>query len=92
MKKRKLLKYINRMAEQQRYFAKNSISYRLEYKNRQGCLTRGPLKVLMRPSDYFQFSDYNEGYEEEFREIVKRHLGRKLINKRRFQEKTFFFR
>ena len=50
----------------------------------QGCPTCGPLKVLVWPSDDFQFSGYNEGYEEEFHEIAKRHLGRKLINKRRF--------
>ena len=35
-----------------------------------------PLKVLVRPNDDFQFSGYNEGCEEEFREIAKKHLGR----------------
>ena len=58
----------------------------------QGCPTRSPLEVLMRPSDDFQFSGYNKGYEEEFREIAKRHFGRKSIYKRRFWEKTFVFR
>ena len=50
----------------------------------QKCPTRGPLKVLVQPSDDFQFFGYNEGYEEEFREIAKRHFGRKSIIKWRF--------
>ena len=48
----------------------------------QGCPTRDPLKILMQPSDNFQFSGYNEGYEKEFRETTEKHLGRKSINKR----------
>ena len=50
----------------------------------QGCPTSGPHKVLVRPSDNFQFTGYNEGYEEEFREIAERHLGPKSITERRF--------
>ena len=46
--------------------------------------TRGPLKVLVRSGDDFQFSGYNEDYEKKFREIAERRLGRKSINKRRF--------
>ena len=57
----------------------------------QGCPTCGPLKVLMRPSDDFQFSGYNEGYEEEFCEIAERNLRRKSINKRKISEDPFFF-
>ena len=45
-----------------------------------------------RPSDDFQFSGCNEGYEEKFCDIAERHLRRKSINKRRFQGKTYFFR
>ena len=50
----------------------------------QVCPTRGAFKVLVPPSDDFQFFGYNEDYEKEFREIAERNLGRKSINKRRF--------
>ena len=46
----------------------------------------------LRPSDDFQFSGYNEGYEEEFREIGKRHLWRKSISKSEILEENLFFR
>ena len=44
----------------------------------------------LRPSDDFQFSGYNEGYDEKFREIAKRHLGRKSINRVDSRRKPFF--
>ena len=56
----------------------------------QGCPTCGPLKVLVRPSDDFQFSGCNEGYEKNSARLLKDILGRKSINKRRFLEKIFF--
>ena len=51
--------------------------------------TGGPLKVLVRPGDNFQFSGYTESNEKGFWEIAERHLGRKSINKRRLG-KDFF--
>ena len=57
----------------------------------QGYLTCGPLKVLMRPSDYFHFSSNNEGYEDEFREIAETHLGRKSTNKSEILGEDLFY-
>ena len=57
----------------------------------QRCPTCGQLKVLMQPSNDFQYFGYNEGYKEEFCEIAERHLGRKSINKSKILV-PFFFR
>ena len=40
----------------------------------QGCPTCSPLKLLMWPSDYFQFSGNNESYENKFSKIAETHL------------------
>ena len=77
------IKLLNNSSNHNNYVDKTIIHCN-HYDLFQGCPTCGPLKVLLRSSDDFQFSGYNEDYEEEFCEIAERHLGRKSINKRRF--------
>ena len=61
------------------------------YDLNQGCPTIGPLKILMRPREYFQFSGNNESYEDEFCEIAEAYLGRKSTNKSEIRAEDLFF-
>ena len=59
--------------------------------HRPGMSNTRPTKVLVRPSDNFSFSGFNEDYEEEFREVAEKHFGAEIGNYEEILRENLFF-